>query len=112
MSLRFTTLVIKISCVSYPLTFLAWLYLPGDYSPASIALRVVGAHKPLHHFKVLNHRVEQLTDNFMHSDRNKSSVSSIKVINIETSCGDTKIRLCGYRFIDISILGGPINSFT
>jgi hypothetical protein len=37
----------------YPLTCLAWVGLPGAYAPASIALRVIGAHKPPVHDKAV-----------------------------------------------------------
>ena len=36
----------------YPLTYLAWVALPGDESPASMALWVVETHKPPNHDKV------------------------------------------------------------
>jgi hypothetical protein len=32
----------------YPLTYLAWMALPGAYAPASVAFRVTGARRPLH----------------------------------------------------------------
>jgi hypothetical protein len=32
----------------YPWTSLGWVGLPEAYAPASIALQVIGAHKPLH----------------------------------------------------------------
>jgi hypothetical protein len=38
----------------YPFTCLAWMTLSGAYAPASIALRVTGAHKPPHHDKEVN----------------------------------------------------------
>jgi hypothetical protein len=40
------------SVCSDPLICLAWVALPGDYAPASIAFRVVGARNPLMHYKM------------------------------------------------------------
>jgi hypothetical protein len=39
------------SSYPYPLTYLAWVALPGDYASISIALRVTGARKPPLHVK-------------------------------------------------------------
>ena len=55
---------------------------------------------------------EQLTDNFTPTYNIRSSASSSKVKDIDTSSDDTEIPLLsGYRFIDISILSDIINSF-
>ena len=42
-----------LSSGSYPLTCLAWLDLPGEWTPASIARRIKGARRPLHHVKAI-----------------------------------------------------------
>lgn len=57
----------------YPLTFPAWVALPGDCAPAGIALRVIEARKPPNHGKVAIHwgeyDSEVVSESFIESKR-------------------------------------------
>jgi hypothetical protein len=51
----------------YPSTCLAWVALPGAYTPTSIVLRVIGVCKPPLHDKVVVHEEELRTGSWIFS---------------------------------------------
>ena len=91
--------MIKVLSDSYPLTCLAWLDLPGDESPASLALRVKGAHKPLHRCKVLNQEQKMMLGDYNSKssilDGNPTYFEGQEILDIKNNeNGDRLIELC------------------